>query len=72
MSSERVDTTAPPAGADLDLRRYLEPHQLVAGTSRPLPRAQLGRGARCGLWAMRVIAIVLSMMVIYTFISQVL
>jgi hypothetical protein len=35
-----------------------------------LPRAHLSRRARIGLWALRVVAIVLSAMVVYTFISQ--
>ena len=49
---------------------HLEPDQFVAETSRPVPRAQLRRGAIVALWALRVFAIAVSLMVIYTFIDQ--
>jgi hypothetical protein len=35
-----------------------------------VPRAQLGRRATAALWALRVIAVILSAMIIYTFFSQ--
>jgi hypothetical protein len=49
---------------------FLEPGQLTAATRRPVPRAQLGRRAMIVLWALRVLVIILSAMVIYTFFSQ--
>jgi 4-hydroxybenzoate polyprenyltransferase len=49
---------------------FLERDQLVADTSRPLPRARLSRRAAAGLWVLRVFAIVVSAMVVYTFVSQ--
>lgn len=49
---------------------HLEPDQLVAETSKPLPRAHLGAAATAGLWALRVFVILVSVMVIYTFIDQ--
>ena len=49
---------------------FLEPGQLTAATRRPVPRAQLGRRAMIALWALRVLVIILSAMVIYTFFSQ--
>ena len=49
---------------------FLEPGQLTAATRRPVPRAQLGRRAMIALWALRVVVIVLSAMVVYTFFSQ--
>jgi hypothetical protein len=49
---------------------FLEPGQLTAVTRRPVPRAQLGRRAMIALWALRVLVIILSAMVIYTFFSQ--
>jgi hypothetical protein len=58
--------------SDQDLRNYLEPNQLVADTSRPLPRVPLTPAARAGLWALRGFVIALSGMVIYTFVTQVL
>jgi hypothetical protein len=49
---------------------FLEPGQLTAVTRRPVPRAQLGRRAMIALWALRVLVIILSAMVIYTFATQ--
>jgi hypothetical protein len=49
---------------------FLEPGQLTAAIQRPVPRAQLGTRAMTALWALRVLVIVLSAMVIYTFFSQ--
>jgi hypothetical protein len=53
-----------------ELIAFLEADQLVAERSRPVARAHLSRWTRVGLWALRVFAIVLSLMVIYTFIAQ--
>ena len=53
-----------------DPATFLEPGQLTAATRRPMPRAQLGRRAAIALWALRVIAVILSAMIIYTFFSQ--
>ena len=49
---------------------FLEPGQLTAAIRRSLPRAQLGRRAMIALWALRVLVIILSAMVLYTFFSQ--
>jgi hypothetical protein len=49
---------------------YLESDQLVAERSRPVPRADLGRWANAGLWALRIFAIAVSAAVIYTFVAQ--
>ncbi len=49
---------------------FLEPGQLTAATRRPVPRARLGRRAMIALWALRVLVIILSAMVVYTFFSQ--
>ena len=56
--------------ADRETLAYLEPAQLVSDTSRRLPRVTLGPRAGAGLWALRLFAIILSLMVIYTFVSQ--
>jgi len=53
-----------------DSASFLEPGQLTAATRRPVPRARLGRRATVALWALRVLVIILSAMVIYTFFSQ--
>jgi hypothetical protein len=49
---------------------YLERDQLVADKNRPVARARLGRWPSAGLWALRVFAVVMSAMVVYTFIAQ--
>jgi hypothetical protein len=48
----------------------LERDQFVAATSRPVPRAPLGARATAGLWALRVFVVLVSLMVVYTFIHQ--
>jgi hypothetical protein len=53
-----------------ELIAYLEADQLVAERSRPVARAPLSRGAGAGLWAFRVFVIVVSLMVVYTFVAQ--
>jgi len=50
--------------------RHLQRGQFVAETSRPVPRAALSARAAAGLWALRVFAILVSLMVIYTFIDR--
>jgi hypothetical protein len=55
---------------ELDLVMFLEPDQLVADKSRPVRRAQLSSRANAGLWALRIFVLVVSAMVIYTFVSQ--
>ncbi len=49
---------------------HLEVSQLVTETSRSVPRAALSAFATAGLWALRGFAVVVSLMVIYTFIGQ--
>ncbi len=49
---------------------FLERDQLVADTSQPLPQTRLGPRANIALWALRVFVLVVSFMVIYTFIRQ--
>jgi len=48
----------------------LERDQFVAETSRPVQRAALSARAIAGLWALRVFVVLVSLMVIYTFIDQ--
>jgi hypothetical protein len=48
----------------------LERDQIVAATSRPVPRATLSSRAIVGLWVLRVFVVLISLMVIYTFIDQ--
>jgi hypothetical protein len=53
-----------------ELVMHLERSQFVAATSRPIPRAALSARQTAGLWALRVFVILVSAMVIYTFIDQ--
>jgi hypothetical protein len=53
-----------------ELIMHLERDQFVAETSQPVPRAPLGAHATLALWALRVFAVVVSLMVVYTFIDQ--
>jgi hypothetical protein len=53
-----------------ELIMHLEHDQLVAETLRPLPRAHVGPRALFGLWVLRIFVVMVSAMVIYTFISR--
>ncbi len=53
-----------------ELIMHLERDQFVAETSRPVPRAALSPHAVTGLWALRVFVVLVSLMVIYTFVDQ--
>jgi hypothetical protein len=53
-----------------ELIMHLERDQFVAETSRPVPRAALSARATAALWALRVFVVLVSLMVIYTFIDQ--
>jgi hypothetical protein len=53
-----------------ELIMHLERDQFVAETSRPVPRAPLGRAATAFLWTLRVFVVVVGLMVIYTFVDQ--
>ena len=49
---------------------FLERDQLAEDKARPIPRAHLTRRAALALWALRIFVLVVSAMVIYTFIAQ--
>ena len=53
-----------------ELIMHLERDQFVAETSQPVARAPLGPRATAALWALRLFAVVVSLMVVYTFIRQ--
>jgi len=53
-----------------ELIMHLERDQFVVETSRPVPPAPLSPRATAGLWALRVFVVLVSLMVIYTFIAQ--
>jgi hypothetical protein len=52
------------------LPNYLEADQLAAETSRPVPRARLSGGITAGLWLLRAYVVLMSVMVVYVFVSQ--
>jgi hypothetical protein len=53
---------------DEELLSALEPDQLVAASSQPLPRYVLGWGANLALWALRGFVLIITAMVVYTFV----
>jgi hypothetical protein len=53
-----------------ELVMFLERDQLVVDTAQPVQRLRLSRSMNTALWALRVFVIVVSAMVIYTFVSQ--
>jgi hypothetical protein len=53
-----------------ELIMFLERDQLLADTSQPVARARLGAAANIALWGLRVFVLVVSFMVIYTFVHQ--
>ncbi len=63
------DGVSEPSDHD-ELIMFLERDQLVADTSQPVPRAHLSPSVKAALWGLRVFVLVVSFMVIYTFIAQ--
>jgi hypothetical protein len=53
---------------DDELIHALEPDQVVAATSRPLPPYRLSRGGNVALWLLRVFVLLITVLVVYTFI----
>lgn len=53
-----------------ELIMHLELDQFVAATSQPVPQARLGPRATAGLWLLRVFVVLVSLMVLYTFVDQ--
>jgi hypothetical protein len=53
-----------------ELILHLERDQFVAETSRPVPRAALSPRATAGLWALRLFVVLVSLMVVYTFVYE--
>lgn len=57
------------AHADDELIEGLEPDQLVANMSTPLPRMQLSRGWTVFFWALRLFVLLLTVMVVAVFVT---
>jgi hypothetical protein len=53
-----------------ELIMSLERDQFVAATSQPVARAALSARTTTALWALRVFVVLVSLMVIYTFVDQ--
>ncbi len=49
---------------------YLEPGQLDAHARRPVEPAALTGPTRAGLWVLRVFVLIVTAMIIYTFVTQ--
>jgi hypothetical protein len=69
------DPPAPPSDgaaehASDELIMHLERDQFVAETSRPVARAALSSRTIAALWALRVFVVLVSLMVLYTFVEQ--
>ena len=50
----------------------LEPDQLVAAVAEPLPRLRLSRPISFTLWAVRLFVLLITLLVVYTFVVQLL
>jgi hypothetical protein len=59
-----------PAREDEQSIVFLEQEQLVSDRSIAVPPAQLSTRARAALWLLRIFALIVTSMVIYTFVSQ--
>ena len=80
MSAGGIDRPTPPRedvggfhddrADEEELIMHLERDQLVAETFRPVARATLGSSAVVGLWVLRIFVVLVSAMVIYTFIAR--
>ena len=60
----------PEGDRESQLIESLEPDQLVAAVAKPLPRLQLSRTVRIALWAVRIFVLIISALVVYTFIVK--
>jgi hypothetical protein len=72
-----LDTAPQPSGQqgqpqrhDEELITFLEHEQLVSDRSMAVPPAPLSGRAKAALWILRVFALIVSFMVIYTFVIQ--
>jgi hypothetical protein len=58
------------SGDGEELIMFLEQEQFVSDRSIPVPPARLSGRAKTALWLLRVFALIVSFMVIYTFVVQ--
>jgi len=60
----------PEGHRESELIDSLEPDQLVAAVAKPLPRLRLSRSVRTALWAVRIFVLIITVLVIYTFVVK--
>lgn len=66
----RHDNHRPEGHLDSELIEGLEPDQLIETSSVPLPLLQLSHPWRIALWALRVFALLITTLVVYTFVAK--
>jgi hypothetical protein len=70
QQQEQPDRRQLPPDQGEELIHHLERDQLVAETLRPVQRARISHRVTISLWALRIFAVALGVMVIYTFIAR--
>ena len=68
--SRELAPELPGERADEELIMHLEPDQLVAATTEPVAPAPLGPRAKALLWGLRIFVVLVSLMVVYTFVDR--
>lgn len=63
-----VELLRPQPHPEAELIDGLEPDQLVASAAQKLPLMVIGRAGRIGLWVLRVFVLLISVLVVYTFV----
>ena len=63
-----VEAHRPQPHSEAELIDGLEPDQLVASAAQKLPLMAIGRTGRIGLWVLRVFVLLISVLVVYTFV----
>ena len=60
----------PEGHQESELIDSLEPDQLVMAVAKPLPRLRLSRPVRIALWAVRIFVLIITVLVVYTFVVK--
>jgi hypothetical protein len=63
-----INQLQPEPHPDAELIEGLEPDQTVASASKPLARMPLGPVGKTGLWVLRIFVLIVTAMVVYTFV----
>jgi hypothetical protein len=67
---DMLDGPPAPERSAEELIMHLERDQFVAATSQPVAPAPLSLRAKLGLWALRIFVVLVSIMVLYTFVDR--